>query len=157
MSSTPDKITVSQFAKMRGVSAQSVYKRLSTTLQPYVIIENGKKYVSILALSIPERETLTTVVNEEKQPLSTSFNPAGEEFLKEQIREKDEQIKTLFKQIDEANARNNELLRLLEQSQIIFHTEQKKQLAQPTEEKQEDIQPTEKKTSLFSRIFHKTK
>ena len=166
MSNTPDKITVSQYAKIRGVSAQSVYKRLTTSLQPFLIVDNGKKYISVLALSIPEKENLSTVDNDLKQPLPTVDNPPENAFLMEQIHEKDEQIKSLFKQIDEERERSRELMRLLENSQqqlqnsqYLLLQAQNNNLPTPKEEEgeQTEEQPKAEKKNIFSMIFHRKK
>ena len=36
-------LTIKEYAEIRGVSASAVYKRLSTSLQPYVETVEGKK------------------------------------------------------------------------------------------------------------------
>ena len=40
-----DYITIKEYAELRGCSTSAVYKRLTNTLKPYLIIENGTRYL----------------------------------------------------------------------------------------------------------------
>ena len=45
------KVTVKEFAGMAGVSEQSVYKRLTTSLKPYLTMVDNRKMIDITALA----------------------------------------------------------------------------------------------------------
>ena len=43
-------ITISDYAKLKGVSTTAIYKRLSTSLKPFLIMVEGKKCLKIEVL-----------------------------------------------------------------------------------------------------------
>lgn len=80
-------LSIKEFAEKAGVSTQAIYARLAKDLQPYLKIENGKKSMSI--------EALTLFDTDEQQPdLSTDLQLALK-CLQAQLETKDKQIAEL--------------------------------------------------------------
>lgn len=147
-----EKITVSQYAKIKGITPQAVYKQLNNQLKDFLIVENGKKYISTSALE--ENEELNQVDNHFKQPL----NQVDNHFLISQIEEKDKTIQTLLEQINSLQLQNERLTQFANNSQYIMAMSNKKEFkkllkAQNQENEQEKIE--EKKG--FFKIFKKKK
>lgn len=66
-------ITVKEFADRAGVSVQSVYQRLNTTLKNYSRLENGLKTINIKALEELYSIKVEQVFNQDlKEPLKSS-------------------------------------------------------------------------------------
>ena len=80
-------LSIKEFSEKARVSTQAIYARLAKDLQPYLKIENGKKSVSI--------EALTLFDTDENQPdLSTDLQLALK-CLQAQLEIKDKQISEL--------------------------------------------------------------
>jgi len=86
-------ISVAEFARIKGISKQAVYKQCSTKLKPYVIIVDGRKMLKTDALD----DMVKSEVNHSQRASSTDSVEEVDiiEFLKEQIKEKDIQIQRL--------------------------------------------------------------
>lgn len=134
--------TIKEFAELRGVSQQAIYKQLSGKLFPFVVVRGGQKYISG---EFFRQETLTaeqstnstndsTKLNnhstEVEQPVERDENAENYreilDILREQLREKDNQISTLHKQVEQLfnqletkDEMNNKLIALLENTQKI--------------------------------------
>ena len=59
-------LTVAEVAERCGKSKQAIYRRLSTSLQPFVQVLNGQKYLHINALKVLDSTPLFNV----EQPLN---------------------------------------------------------------------------------------
>ena len=94
-------LTIKEYAEIRGVSVSAVYKRLSTSLQPYVETIEGKKVLKYQVLFDEGLNDYSTPSNELPQPSSTSF-------WEEQLREKDKQIERLQEELRRAAASADE-------------------------------------------------
>ena len=121
--------TIAEYSSLRGCSTTATYKRLETTLKPYVVVKNGMKYIKKEVLEDegiqPFEPTLSTVANRSK-PLPTVKNSekdgvgTGEEttsepkepskldvmatvvkVLETQTASKDQEIDRLHKEIEE--------------------------------------------------------
>ena len=88
-------ISVKDYAMLKGISKSAVYKKLSTTLQPYVEVVEGKKMLKIQCLTESELKRYSTNSGKVFNPNST--------ILEEQLRAKDKQIESLQEQIKELN------------------------------------------------------
>ena len=70
-------LTIAEYSSLRGCSTTATYKRLETTLKPYVVVKNGMKYIKKEVLEDegiqPFEPTLSTVANRSK-PLPTVKN-----------------------------------------------------------------------------------
>lgn len=154
--SEKEYISVSQYAKVKGISKQAIYKQLNGKLKEFVIVVNGKKCLSLSALTEEERQKLTQVEQQVEQQLNNDFQL----FLEEQIAEKDTLIQSLQRQIESLQQQNetltesiqkqNETLtELLRNSQVLLAVEKKEQLVEGKEEHK-------KKRGIFG-IFRKRK
>ena len=102
------KVTVKEFAKMAGVSEQSVYKRLTTSLKPYLTMVDNRKMVDISALSeIYNKDIMQPLNNFD----STGFNnleTASEsqiqtELLQKQIEDLRQDKERLYEELEIKN------------------------------------------------------
>lgn len=154
--SEKEYISVSQYAKVKGISKQAVYKQLNGKLKEFVIVVDGKKCLSLSALTEEERQKLNQVEQKVEQQL---FNEI-QLLLEEQIAEKDKLIQSLLGQIESLQKQNDTLTEniqkqndtlteLLRNSQVLLAVEKKEQLIESTEEHK-------KKRGIFG-IFRKRK
>lgn len=125
---TIDKISISEYAKIKGISKQAVYKRLNNKLKDFVKVEDGKKYISVEALTSEEVERLTEV----EQQVEQEFNNQRQPFWEKQIEEKDKVIQGLMQQIENLQEQNKSLTDLLKSNQILFAADKKILLEQET-------------------------
>lgn len=174
--------TIKEFAELRGVSQQAIYKQLSGKLLPFVVVRDGQKYISG---EFFRQETPTTEHSTNSTEDSTKFNnhsteveqpverdTDGENYremldiLREQLREKDNQISTLhnqveqlFNQLKEKDEHAERLTKLLENAQkiemgrLLMEAKSEEETAEP----QTDIKPEEpkKRPGIFTRIFNR--
>lgn len=73
-------ISIAEFAKRAGVSRQAIYKRLDGDLSTFIYNDNGKKTLSIRALSFFVNENDNTVYSSE---LCATLKKSNEFLLKE--------------------------------------------------------------------------
>ena len=106
-----DLLTVRQYARLAGVSWQSVYKRIKhgdAALQPYIVEQdNGKGKPQIFL----KKDLLTSqpTVNQDSQPSQAAETPSDSplvahlleevEYLKGQLATKDRQIESLLQSL----------------------------------------------------------
>ena len=130
-------LTIKEYAEIKGISAQAVYKKLNGTLQPFVELVEGRK---MLKRSVLEDDDSTPSLKN-FQPFSTDgstvekggcpssstqdeitrINRRNEELiddLRNEIKSKDEQIKQM----------NGKLVSLFETNQRLLENNQKLQL-----------------------------
>lgn len=156
-----DKITIADYAKIKGISKQAVYQKLNKSLKEFLILEQGKKYISINALTANELKKLEQVeqveLNNIKQENSTpkkedKTDSAEVVFLRQQIEEKDRQIEMLMEQAKSLSEQNLRLSELLKNDQFLLATEQANRNTNFVEENTETKQ--NKKGGFFS-LFRK--
>lgn len=138
-------ITIKEYADIRGVSVSSVYKRLNTTLQQYLVeVENRK----MLNIEVLEAEGLKKS-NGEVEENSTSEVENSSTPLQKQLEAKDRQIEALnelIKSLQDSNKQKDDFIQeqskklteLLEQSNILLQNNQLL-LADKKKDKKEDI------------------
>ena len=136
-------ITVSEYAALKGISKQAVYKQLNNKLQPFLIVVDGRKYIDRAALTEVENQKL----NEVEQPLNQPLNNQSQPFLENQIAEKDKVIESLLRQIENLQEQNSKLTDLLRNEQVLLAAEKKLYLEQETT-------TTKEKKGIFG-IFRK--
>jgi len=159
-----DYITIKEYAELRGCSTSAVYKRLTNTLKPYLIIENGTRYLKKQILI--DEELLTPPQPSSSTPPQPSTQRASEEVirdteskivvllekqiddLKEQLRKQEEKAK---EEIDFLRNQIEVKDRLIDQQQQLnaMTLEQNKSLTEPTEKNIIE----ENKTGFFKRLF----
>ena len=149
MSEKPQYITVAQYAEIKGISKQAVYKRLNNLLQPFLIVVESRKYIDIAALTAEEQGRLFGVEQPFEQPLNNQNQPTAD-FWQRQIEEKDSTIASLLRQIDILQEQNSRLTELLANSQLLLAAEKKEK----TLLLEEETTTTKRKKGIFG-IFRK--
>ena len=142
-------ISVSEYAKIKGVSQQAVYKQLNNKLKEFVILVEGKKRLKI--------EVLNEVEQPIQQPFEQQFNNFYQPFFEKQIEEKDKTIESLLKQIDSLQEQNSRLTELLYNEQCLVaaaQQEKKLYIEQETTGTTEQEEPKERK-GFFSWLKRK--
>ena len=158
--SEKEYISISDYAALKGISKQAVYKQLNNRLKDFLIVVESKKYIKITALNEVEQSRLNEVEQPFEQPLNNPLQP----FLQSQIEEKDKLIESLFKQIevlqeknnsltDTIQEQNNRLTDLLYNNQVLLAAEKKMFLPNKTNQEEQ----TDKKKSFLKRLFSKDK
>ena len=130
-------ISVSQYAEIKGITKQAVYKQLNGKLKNFLIMVDNQKFIDINALNDIERKKLNNFEQPVQQPVEQPLNNEIQLFLQNQINEKDEQIKTLLNQIDQLQDQNTKLTDLLKNSQLLLAVEKKVMLEESAENQQE--------------------
>lgn len=129
MNEKKEYITITELAELLGVSRQSIYQRLNTSLKPYLKVINGIKCIEKSAINdVYGKEFIQDV----KQEHSTTSD-------------RDTLIEELQKQILFLQNQNNELIRLLDQQQQLVLSEHVTQI--------EQTRYRTKHNSIFKRIF----
>ena len=137
-------LTIAEYAEIKGISKQAVYKQLNNKLKDYVEIVENKKCLKI------------SVLEESIQPHSTEVEQPIQPFLEAQIKEKDKTIDSLLRQIEALQKQNDRLTDLLQNSQMLLAVE-KQQLISAQEAKTEDTaepiqqKPKKKLFDIFRR------
>ena len=159
---TEKYISISEYAKKTNVSTAAVYKRLKTSLKPFLIEVEGKKFLKSEVLkeefSTVEnglKPDFDNVVNEVENPKNLNILEEYKDIisiLQQQIENKDKQIEkleqrleeekeTTSKLLQEANEREQKLLELLQQANTLNQNNQWLLLNQ------------QKKPGLLKRLF----
>lgn len=144
-------ITIKEFAAAAGITVQSIYKRLNNKndeLQPFYKEQDGKKYISIAALSAIYKKEYQP--KEEKQDSSSTAESKIIEILREQIEAQRKDIEEKNKLIDTLAAQLEREQQLLNQEQQLNLVNHQKILALEAANK-----PKEKKKKGIFRIFNK--
>lgn len=140
-------ISISEYATIKGISKQAVYKQLNNKLKKFVVMVENKKMLDIAVLTAEELNQVEQPLN---QPLNQVEQPIDNHLLlllEKQIEEKDNTIKSLLVQIESLQEQNGKLTDLLNNSQILLGMEKKQQLLE-----QDNQKPTRK--SIFN-LFKK--
>lgn len=158
-------LSIKDFAKIANVSKQSVYKRLSTSLNPYLKVENGVKYLNIKALNDiygkeviqpiqPDSQPFQPYFQPDSQPDSQPFQPQNDKIQNKIISENNDNnfIEFLLKQIDIKDRQIAELQQALNQEQQL-HLLSKQRVNQL--EAVNDVVEEKSKKGFWDRIFRK--
>lgn len=147
-------LTVSEVANLTKRSTQSVYKRMSTTLQPYVVKVGNKKMLDISVLEVLENNLVgndsTNGVNHKNK--ATNVEQPIIDILKQQLDVMNKQIETLSKQVEVKDKQIESLDKRLEQA-LKNSSESHFVLAQQQHKALEDINS---KTPWYKRMFKKS-
>lgn len=120
--------TISEYAELKGVSKQAIYKRLSTSLKDYVALVDGRKVLRAEALQpIHQQKPIQSFNDFQRNNADTSRDDMIE-FLKAQIEAKDRQIEKLQERAEEKDKYIREqgarLTDLIEQSNLLQQNNQ---------------------------------
>lgn len=160
-------LTVAEYAEIKGISKQAVYKQLNNKLNNYAETVEGKKCLKISILE-ENIQPSSTKVEQPIQPVSTEVEQPIQPFWEAQIKEKDKTIDSLLRQIEALQEQNTRLTELLHNSQVLLAVEKQaliqEQASTHTEEPehrtetQSQDKPTEqKKHGFIYRLFGRNK
>lgn len=88
-------VTIAQYAVLKGVSRQAVYRQLNNKLKEFVNVVDGKKVLSTNALTEEERAQVDRHVNNVEQQVTTLNQLV--EVLQAELAAKDQQIGELHR------------------------------------------------------------
>lgn len=148
-------ISVAEFAKIKKVSPQAVYKRLNNTLKQYVVKVEGRTMLDVEALSFGDFQPTVKQQNHSFQPqkgFNNSTVEAENHQLKERVSELLGVVDELKKELDGARAtiaRKDEQLEQLT-ARLLSITENQQELLRNSQILQAQAQ---QKRGLFARIF----
>ena len=134
-------ISVSEYAEIKGITKQAVYKQLNKKLQPFLIVVENQKFIDLMALTEEERERFNNSLTTDEQPLNNQIQP----FLESQIEEKDKIIESLLRQVENLQEQNSKLTDLLHNSQVLLAAEKKLYIEQGTAAAPDAVEVKEKK------------
>lgn len=146
MEENREYITVKELAELQGVSVQSIYQRLNTTLKPYIKIIKGRKCLDISVLGEVYGEDVKGFKQDFKQDLNkdlkgdSTVNLLKEtlETLRQQLEQKDRQIAELTKSLQFEQGKSKSL------EDRVLQLEDRASAAAPEKEK---------KKNWFRRLF----
>lgn len=130
------KVTVKEFASMAGVSEQSVYKRLTTSLKPYLTMVDNRKMIDISALSEIYNKDIMQPLNNFDSTRLNNLETASEsqiqlEILQKQVEDLRQDKEKLYEELETKNEQIralsetvNNITRQLENSQAQLLREQ---------------------------------
>lgn len=137
-------LTIKEFAEVAGVSSQSVYKRLNSTLKPYLSIKNGKKYLNIKALDFYNNtDDKDSFLNENNQPATN--NNQLVQLLKDELEAKNKQIEKLQSLLEQSQVN-------LSQAQYRLQMIEEKQMQEQSEADQTEQEPVKK--TWWQKLFN---
>ena len=160
-------LTVAEYAEIKGISKQAVYKQLNNKLNNYVETVEGKKCLKISILE-ENIQPSSTKVEQPIQPVSTEVEQPIQPFWEAQIKEKDKTIDSLLRQIEALQEQNTRLTELLHNSQVLLAVEKQALIQEQasthteepehrTETKSQDKPTEQKKHGFIYRLFGRNK
>ena len=92
-------VTIAEYARIKGISRQAVYKQLTSQLTEFVNEVDGKKVLSINALTDSEREQVDREVNKKVDRVEQLESTTSQliEMLQKELAAKDQQIEELHR------------------------------------------------------------
>ena len=131
-------LTVKEYAKMKNVTVQSVYKRLNAGLKDYAVEIDGKKYIKRSVLDMPEAEEPVREQQPEQQEVKT-YTEEYVQLLLERIEDLKQDKVDLQKALDQ-----QQQLSLYDKQEIV-RLQERLALAAP--------EPEQQKKGFFARLF----
>ena len=175
-------LTVAEYAEIVGITPQAVYQKLNKSLAPFCKEIKGKKYIlssvfqeyhteeetktfkGVSTSNLKEIKEVSSDLNKDIKDNSSSLNQDISTILKvfqDQLKEKDDQIKTLLalnqdlqQTIKEKDEQLNESR---QQIAGLFRGEQELRFlsSSPGTDSTQEQERTERKPSLWERLFNK--
>lgn len=167
-------ISIKEYAEKRGCSTSAVYKRLSTTLQPYVETVGKQKMLKIEVLEMEDFNHSTTPPPQSSthppQPSTTplkSYFEEDKERLIQSLEDRIEELKEEIKKIEEKAKEDTIFLKQqieikdkqIENQQILIDQQQKLNALSLNKEENILTEPKEEsniennKKGFFSKLF----
>lgn len=153
-------LTVKQFADAANVSTQRIYQRLTKDLQPFCKTENGKKYLSVAALKLFEKEDLQSTCQgftKTCQDLATDTDKAYIDSLLQQIEDLKADKDKLNARLDKAEETISNLTAALQAAQALHGIEKKQAVIEltkeePQQESADDQTEAQQELNFFQRL-----
>ena len=149
-------LTVLEYAEMKNVSVQSVYKRLKTGLKEYCVEIDGKKYIKRSALEQSAEQPEPKKEPDYSEDYVQSLLEKIEDLKAEKVQLQQEKEK-MQQRIDEKDAH---IMEITERLTVLLKNELDRTALQaaPAAETVEVVQPAdaaepEKKKGFFARVF----
>lgn len=139
-----DYITISEYAKIKGISKQAVYKRLKGSLSPYVTIVNGIKCLSSEALSDLEKDNIDFIEKQLKTAPEPQINEI--EMLRSENNNLKNEINLLRFKVDTLSLQLDEMKRL-------YQDEHNNLLDMSQKMSEITLQTVKQKGGFFRRLF----
>lgn len=139
-------LTVKEFAAAANVTTQRIYQRLTKDLQPFCKTENGKKYLSVEALKLFEKENLQSTYQgfaKTCQDLATDTDKAYIDSLLQQIEDLKDDKDKLNARLDKAEETISNLTAALQAAQALHGIEKKQAVIELTKEQESADDQTE--------------
>ena len=157
-----DYITISEAAAIAGVSTQAIYKRLTTSLQPYVATVNGRKMIHINAMAVlsPTIDNQPPTTNDSK--FTNGYQPTQHPDITSELLQTitntlealQSQIETRDRQISELTALLDKALNSLQQVHYIIAQNNRLEAPKPEPPEEPPKPPEEpKRPPWYKRIF----
>ena len=157
-----DYITISEAAAIAGVSTQAIYKRLTTSLQPYVTTVDGRKALKRAAIDLLIQPTVDNDSTNVDPEVTNGYQPTQHHDITSELLQTinntlealQSQIEARDRQISELNALLDKALNSLQQ--VHFIIAQNNRLEAPKPEPPEDPpKPPEepKRLPWYKRLF----
>lgn len=155
-----DYITIAEAAAIAGVSPQAIYKRLSTSLKPFVSTVEGKKVLLSAAIDILIQPTVEQPFNNVSTPVEQPLKAQEAtlkllektvEILQEQLKIKDAQLQTKDDQLRALNDRLEQSLNITGQGNFLMLQEKQRQIIEPDPVPASD--PPDQPLPWYKRIF----
>ena len=148
-----EHITVAEYAKIKGVSVQSVYKQLNNRLKPYLIIVDNKKCLKSTVLEELKNDNSTAVKQQFNNHSTEVLNQSLIETLQKNIEILQNQLEVKDEQIKQLNERLEQALQTVSQSHYIAASAITEGNAADTEDTPQTVITEEKKKGIFERLF----
>jgi len=146
-------LTVKEYAKMKNVTVQSVYKRLNAGLKEYAVEIDGKKYIKRSVLDMPEAEETMREQQPEQQEVK-NYTEEYVQLLLERIEDLKQDKADLQKALDQ-----QQQLSLYDKQEIVRLQERLALAApepeQPEEKTVQQPEPEPQKKGFWARLFGK--
>ena len=143
-----EHITVAEYAKIKGVSVQSVYKQLNNRLKPYLIMVENKKCLKSTVLEELKNDNSTAVKQQFNNHSTEVLNQSLIETLQKNIEILQNQLEVKDEQIKQLNERLEQALQTVSQSHYIAASAITEGNAADTEETPQTVITEEKKKNL---------
>ena len=156
MSTDKDYLTIKEVSRAAGVSVQSIYQRLETTLKDYVKVIKGKKYLDKKVLPDIYNVDLENTVKDFKQENKDIKQDFKGNNTDDTVKLLQDTLNTLRQQLEQKDKQIEELHNLLDQEQQLNAINSKKILE--LEQKQDEPAAPEqtetpKKENWFKKVF----
>lgn len=158
-------ITVKEYADLKGVTYVAIFKKLTGTLEKYVVEKDGKK---LLNKALLEKDGLLNVNNGVKENTNEELNVIKEQLtalenanneLKEKLSKSEEEVLTLKEKVNNLNEEKLEMLTIQNASKDEYIKQMQEnfdKLAILTSQfNQVSKYQLENKTSFWSKVFGK--